>query len=150
MPSWVHFRSSPYWSMTIPWTNGTSECTHRRRVCAQRVLTVPCPLQISSAFRCICDRHIRAISDQSYCVRRLQPFENETITGEMRVQVTFEAYKVSLSAIFTPFLHTLRYPALVSPSCPSQSLPSPRPRPHPRHSSPPFRILSRIHRRRDM
>ena len=95
MRSLVLFKSSPRSFMNILWTNGTSECTHRRRVCAQRVLTVPCPLQISSAFRRICDRHVRAISNQSYCVRRLQPFENETITGEMRVQITFEANKVS-------------------------------------------------------
>lgn len=35
-------------------------------------------------------------------VVRLRPYENETVTGEMRVQVTFEAYKVSRPSIFAP------------------------------------------------
>lgn len=30
----------------------------------------------------------------NFFVSRLTPFENEQVTGEMRVQITFEAYKV--------------------------------------------------------
>lgn len=37
--------------------------------------------------------------------RRLRPFENEVVSGEMRVQITFEQYKVRHSSL-TSFIHT--------------------------------------------
>lgn len=34
------------------------------------------------------------ISDYFHFANRLRPFENEVVSGEMRVQITFEQYKV--------------------------------------------------------
>lgn len=94
-PSWGLSRSSPLSSTTIRWINGTSEWPESPL--SVRLFDTPCslPLYLPDFMRSVdvpSEFHIR-LGISAMCIRLL-PFENEAVSGELRVQITFEANKV--------------------------------------------------------
>lgn len=91
LASWVLYRSSLHSYMIIQSTSGTSESRPIPRPRSQRLTNTPYLVPTAAIRRSALARiaHARRVN------HRLRPFENEPVSGDMRVQITFEANKVS-------------------------------------------------------